>query len=93
MRRQLLDTPLLAAYLLDRPTAVSLVSPWIERREAATSILVCGEVNEYILGRPDYVVRHARLMELIKEIRPLQLTYAIMRATASSGERFGLRTA
>jgi predicted nucleic acid-binding protein len=79
VRRHLLDTPLLAAYLFNRPHAVALISPWIRQREAATSILVYGEVNEYIQGNPNYVVFHARLLELLQEIPPLFLTYPIMR--------------
>ena len=79
MRRQLLDTPLLAAYLFNRPFAVGLISPWIRAREAATSILVFGEVHEYILGHPNYPVLHARLLELLKEVPPFFITYPIMR--------------
>jgi predicted nucleic acid-binding protein len=79
MRRHLLDTPLLAAYLFNRPAAVAVISPWIQQREVATSILVYGEVNEYIQGHPNYVVLHARLLELLEEIPPFFLTYPIMR--------------
>jgi predicted nucleic acid-binding protein len=79
MRRQLLDTPLLTAYLLNRPAAVELISPWIRNREAATSILVYGEVNEYIQGRPNYSQLHSRLLELLLEIPPFFVTYPIMR--------------
>jgi len=79
MKRQLLDTPLLTAYLLNRPAAVELISPWIRDREAATSILVYGEVNEYIQGRPNYTQLHARLLELLLEIPPFFITYPIMR--------------
>jgi predicted nucleic acid-binding protein len=79
MRRYLLDAPILAALLLSRPVAVRLVTPWIQDREAATSILVYGEVNEYIQGRPDYPQLHAQLLELLKEITPYFLTYPIMR--------------
>jgi len=53
MRRYLLDTSPLAALLLARPAAVSLITPWMERHEAATSILVYAEVVEYIKGRSD----------------------------------------
>jgi hypothetical protein len=70
MRRQLLDTPLLAAYLFNRPAAVALISPWIQNREVATSILVYGEVHEYILGSPNYAQLHERLLELLEEIPP-----------------------
>ena len=79
MRRQLLDTPLLAAYLLNRPAAVALIAPWIRTREAATSILAYGEVNEYIAGRPNYAQLHARLLELLLEVPPFFVTYPIMR--------------
>jgi len=48
MRRYLLDTSPLAALLLARPAAVALITPWMERHEAATSILVYAEVVEYI---------------------------------------------
>ena len=79
MRRYLLDAPLLSALLLSRPVAVELVAPWIEQREAATSILVYAEVNEYLLGRPDYSRLHAQLLELLQEITPFFLTYPILR--------------
>ena len=48
MRRYLLDTSPLAALLLARPAAVELIAPWMERHEAATSILVYAEVVEYM---------------------------------------------
>ena len=48
MKRYLLDTSLLAAYLHNRKTAVSLLSSWVQHDEAATSILVYGEIIEYI---------------------------------------------
>jgi len=79
MRRYLLDTPLVSAYLLSRPAALDLVTPWIEEGEAATSILVYGEVNEYISGRADYPRLHAQLVDLLKEIPPFFVTYPIMR--------------
>src|SRR6266540_2352205 len=79
MRRHLLDTPLISALLLNRPAAVALVTPWIENGEVATSILVYGEVNEYIRGRSDYEALHTRLLDLLKGIPPLFLTYPIMR--------------
>ena len=48
MRRYLIDTAPLAAYLLGRPWAVAVIDPWLDRHEAATSILVYGEVTEYL---------------------------------------------
>src|SRR5579884_4075110 len=44
MRRYLLDTGPLGAYLQGRQPAVDLIVPWIRRGEAATSILVYGEI-------------------------------------------------
>jgi len=79
MRRYLLDTPMVSAYLLSRPAALGLVGPWIEHGEVATSILVYGEVNEYIRGREDYPQLHAQLVDLLKEIPPFFVTYPIMR--------------
>jgi predicted nucleic acid-binding protein len=79
MTRQLLDTPLLSALLLQRPAAVQLVTPWMENAQVATSILVYGEVNEYIRGRPDYDALHTRLLDLLSGVPPLFLTYSIMR--------------
>ena len=54
MKRYLLDTSLLAAYLHNRKTAVSLLSSWVQHDEAATSLLVYGEVIEYLKGLPHY---------------------------------------
>jgi tRNA(fMet)-specific endonuclease VapC len=83
VRRYLLDTPMVAALLLRRPVAVQMIAPWIVAREAATSALVYAEVNEYILGRPDYVLLHAQLRELLSEITPHLVTYPIMRRYGS----------
>lgn len=70
---------MVSAYLLSRPVALSLVTPWIQNGEATTSILVYGEVNEYIRGRADYQQLHAQLLELLREIPPFFITYPIMR--------------
>lgn len=48
MRRNLLDTSALAALLHAGLATVGLMTPWLNRYEAATSILAYGEVvNEY----------------------------------------------
>jgi predicted nucleic acid-binding protein len=78
MRRYLLDTSPLAAYLLGRPRAVSLIDPWLDRHEAATSILVYGEVIEYLKDLPDFPLRRGQLRQQLQEIRPYFLTYAIV---------------
>lgn len=82
MRRYLLDTGPLAAYLLGRPAAVALIDPWIDRREAATSILVYAEVTEYLKGMTNFALRHAQLRQQLQEIHPYFLTYPILETYA-----------
>lgn len=55
MKEQLLDTTPLVS---NRPAAVSLITPWMRAHQAATSILVYGEVIEGLKGRPNYARRH-----------------------------------
>lgn len=78
MRRYLLDTSVLSAYLLGRARAVSLISPWIKNREVATSVLIYGEAVEYLKGRQDLAQLHSQLRDLIIEISPYFLTYSIV---------------
>jgi predicted nucleic acid-binding protein len=78
MREYLLDTPLLSALLFSRPRAVSLIQPWIAGREAVTSMLIYGEVIEYIRGLSDFARHRAELRVLLRGIPPLALTYGIM---------------
>lgn len=78
MRRYLLDSTLVAAFLNNRKAASSLIRPWLEGHEAATSILVYGEVTEYIKGLPKFAERHAQLQRLLREIYPYFLTYQIL---------------
>lgn len=78
MSRFLLDTPVLAAFLLGRPAVSVLIDPLLIRREATTSIIVYGEVTEYLLGRPRYRQRHAELLRLLREITPIFLNYSTL---------------
>jgi predicted nucleic acid-binding protein len=78
MRRYLLDTPLVAAVLNNRPAAVSLIRPWMQHHEAATAILAYAEVVEYIKQRADFSERLAALRSLLKEVYPYFLTYRIL---------------
>ena len=75
MRQYLLDSTPLAAYLNGRQVAVDLISPWIARREAATSIPVYGEITEYLKGLSHFSRRHAQLRRLLREVYPYFLTY------------------
>jgi predicted nucleic acid-binding protein len=78
MRRYLLDTTPLTAYFRAIPPMVARARPWIRRREAATSILVYGEMLEYLKGFPDYRRRHAQLRQLLHAIVPIFVDYATM---------------
>lgn len=93
MSRYLLDTGVLAAYLKGRNGAVALVDPWVHASEAATSIVVYGEIVEYLQGLadPDYA-RHLGLLRglLQWQVYPFPLTYAILERYA--GLRRALRS-
>lgn len=78
MKRYLLDTTPLVAYLKGVPSARELVEPWIRRREAATSILVYGEVMEYYKSFVDLATRQAQLRTLLREVSPYVPTYGIL---------------
>jgi predicted nucleic acid-binding protein len=78
MKRYLLDTSLLAAYLYNRTTAIQLMTPWIKNDEAATSILVYGEVIEYLKGLPNFADKYTKLQRVLDEIPAYPLTYAIV---------------
>jgi predicted nucleic acid-binding protein len=78
MRRYLLDTTMVSGYLFNRPAAVALVDPWLDRHEAATSVLVYAEVDEYLQGRPNYRRRNLELRRALREIYPYSLSYSIL---------------
>lgn len=78
MRRYLLDTGPLGAYLQGREAAVDLLVPWIRRSEAATSILVYGELIEYLKSLRDYPTKYLGLRGLMGAVYPYFLTYAIL---------------
>ena len=78
MRRFLLDTSPLAALLRNRLATVARIRPWLDRHEVATSILVYGEVTEYLKSLPDYARRQAELRRFLREIYPYALTYSIL---------------
>src|SRR6266568_8060139 len=78
MKRYLLYTSPLAAYLQSKEPAVTLLRPLIERHEVATSILVYAEVVEYIQGLPHFPKRYHDLRQLLREVYPYFLTYPIL---------------
>lgn len=57
---------------------VALATPWIAQNEAATSILVYGEVTEHLKGQPDYADRKQALQTLLRAVYPYFLTYPIL---------------
>jgi len=78
MRRYLLDGGPLGAYFLGRKAAVDAISPWIVNHEVVTSILVYGEVIEYLKGLPNFEQRQNDFQDLLSEIHPHLLTYSIL---------------
>lgn len=68
----------MTAFLLGRPNAVSLIDPWLANSAVVTSILVYGEVVEYLMALPDFARRHAQLRLLMSEVFPLPLTLSIL---------------
>ena len=77
MKRYLLDTAPQSAYVLGRPTAVALVSPWVARQEATTSVLVQAEAIEYFQGLADYRRSRARLLRVLNSIYPITIPLPI----------------
>lgn len=78
MKLYMLDSAPVAAFLQGRESAINLITPWILRREVATSILVYAEVTEYLKGLTDFTRRHKDLRLLLSEIYPYFLTYPIL---------------
>jgi predicted nucleic acid-binding protein len=78
MRRYLLDTTPLTAYLMGRPAAVTQVDPWLARSEVATSVLVYAEVVEGLRSRATFRALHHALRDLLDSVYPYTLTYPIL---------------
>jgi predicted nucleic acid-binding protein len=77
MRRYLLDSPILTGYLKGRKV-VTLVEPWLDNNEAATSLLVYGEISEYNYNFPDFTRRQTELRALLQQVYPYGLNYSIL---------------
>ena len=78
MRKYLLDTSVIAGYLLARTKAIQLVRPLLAQEEVATSMLVYGEVAEYVKKFASFNAYKASLEALLEQIYPYPLTYAIL---------------
>ena len=77
MRRYLLDSPVLTGYLKGR-SVVTLVEPWVDHNQAATSLLVYGEISEYNQSFPDFARRQTELRTLLQQVYPYGLSYVIL---------------
>jgi len=78
MRKYLLDTTPLVAFMLGRRRALETISPWIANREVVTSIISYGEAEEHIKIWPNYIAMHSTLVRQLDEIKPLVITRQIM---------------
>jgi predicted nucleic acid-binding protein len=78
MRRYLLDSTPLAGYLHGRPQFVQALAPLLSSHEVATSILVYGEVTEYLKGLPGAQDRQTQLRDFLRSVYPYFLTYSIL---------------
>ena len=79
MKRYLLDTPIVAAVLLNRQTSsAALARTWIADEEAATSVLVYAEVVEYLKSLADARRHTASLRALLQVVYPYVPTYRIL---------------
>ena len=77
MRRYQLDSPIVTSDLKGR-NVVTLVEPWVEHNQAATSLLVYGEISEYNHSFPDFARRQSELRELLQQVYPYGLSYLIL---------------
>lgn len=78
MKKYLLDTSLIAGYLLARKKAIQLVSPLLENEEVTTSIVVYGEVVESVQGYAAFSDYRDNLEALLEQVYPYPLTYPIL---------------
>lgn len=78
MPTYLLDTTPLAAYLFGRRKAIERIDPLVDARDVLTSIVVYGEIEEFIKPMSNYRGLHDDLRRQLRWIRPLPITYAIM---------------
>ncbi|MFN0072235.1 MAG: type II toxin-antitoxin system VapC family toxin [Chloroflexota bacterium] len=78
MRRYLIDTGMLTAYLLGRRAAVLVLEDRIRARETTTSMLVYGEIIEYLRSRSTGDREGIELRDLLRVVWPLPLSYRVM---------------
>lgn len=84
MKHYLFDTNILGAYLRGRSGVVNIVQTWIHDDEAATSIVVYGEIIEYFKSFSQYPRYQDALRILLRKVHPYSLTYAILEQYADT---------
>ncbi len=77
MRRYLLDTGPLSAYVQGRPATLRDMGEWIDRDTCAASIVVYGEVVYYLKGSSRYVEYQSRFLDHL-----YRLTFPILERDA-----------
>jgi predicted nucleic acid-binding protein len=77
VKRYLFDTGPLTSYLEARPGAQQFQA-LVAHREAATSFLVYGEIVEHLRGQTDFRARNRELRRLLREVKPIGLSYPIL---------------
>jgi predicted nucleic acid-binding protein len=83
VKRYLIDTGPLTAYLMGRQRAVDLIGPLLRERLATTSALTYGEVVEHILNQPNSAARLRQLRVIMRDLRPIGATYPILHRYAT----------
>ena len=78
MRQYLLDTNILGAYLRGRQGVIDLTQTWINDGEAATSIIVYGEIIEYFKSFSEYPRYRKALRTLLRKVHSYELNYDLL---------------
>lgn len=73
-----MDTGPLSAYVQGRPAALNEMGAWIDRDTCAASIVVYGEVVEYLKASTRYLEYRTRLFDLLRVIHLYRLTFPIL---------------
>jgi predicted nucleic acid-binding protein len=83
VKKVLLDTGPLTAYIEGRRGALENLGNWFAADEAATISLVYAEIHEHFLGQPNYVANRRALRKLFRQVPPTPPSYPIL-------ERYGV---
>jgi predicted nucleic acid-binding protein len=83
VKRVLLDTGPLTAYIEGRQGALENLGIWFSRKEAVTSGLVFAEIHEHFLGQPNNRANRRALRTLLRAVPAIRLSYAVL-------ERYGV---